>query len=44
MTEETPAIIPDFLALARAVRHNVHGGSADPSDSIDLRRAYLNSS
>ena len=41
MTEETPAIIPYFEALARAVRHNVHGVSADPSADIDLTRAYL---
>jgi peptide/nickel transport system substrate-binding protein len=44
MTDETPAIIPYFLALARAVRHNVHGVSADPDNFIDLRRAYLRSS
>jgi peptide/nickel transport system substrate-binding protein len=44
MTEETPAIIPYFEAVARAIRHTVHGVSVGPNGFIDLRRAYVSSS
>jgi peptide/nickel transport system substrate-binding protein len=41
MTEETPAIIPYFAAVARAIRRTVHGITVGPNGFIDLRQAYL---
>jgi peptide/nickel transport system substrate-binding protein len=44
MTEQTPAIIPYFSAVARAIRRTVHGVSVGPNGFIDLRQVYLSSS
>jgi peptide/nickel transport system substrate-binding protein len=44
MTDETPALIPYSLGAPRAMRKNVQGVVADPSNFVDLSQAYLGSS
>jgi len=44
MTDETPALIPYSLGAPRAMRKNVQGVVADPSNFVDLSRAYLGQS
>lgn len=44
MTDETPALIPYSLSAPRAMRKNVQGVVADPSNFVDLSRAYFGQS
>jgi len=43
MTDAVPAIIPVFNDAPRAMRSNVQGVVADPSNFVDLSRAYFSS-
>ncbi|HWE62317.1 MAG TPA: ABC transporter substrate-binding protein [Chloroflexota bacterium] len=44
MTDQTPALIPYSLGAPRAMRKNVQGLVADPSNFVDLSQTYLGSS
>lgn len=44
MTDETPALVPYSLDAPRAMRKNVQGLVADPSNFVDVSKTYLGSS
>jgi len=41
MHDEVPAIVSFFYKTTKAVRSNVHGQVAEPTDYLDLRRTWL---